>query len=44
MKYEKPEVNLMTSAVNAIENNVKGDEPFPDNPECVTITAYVADE
>jgi hypothetical protein len=42
MKYEKPEVVLLASAVHAVQgtgkNGQSGDGPFPTNP------AYEADE
>lgn len=49
MNYEKPTVNLLASAVTAIQNQMdKSDPEYADadhtSPFPATITAYAADE
>jgi hypothetical protein len=44
MKYDKPEVTVLGSGINAIESVSKGDEFQIDQPLNVTHAAYEADE
>jgi hypothetical protein len=44
MKYNKPEITALGSAVNAIENHQKGTPLDVDLPDKQTITAYESDE
>jgi hypothetical protein len=44
MRYQKPEVILLASAVDAIQSGDKGDVKNPDSLTTNTIGAYEADE
>lgn len=44
MRYTKPEVRILSSAVDAIQSSSKGSRPHPDSPLNVTVSAYEADE
>jgi hypothetical protein len=44
MKYNKPEVTVLGSAVNVIESQGKGNPRNVDSPFNQTISAYEADE
>jgi hypothetical protein len=44
MNYEKPNVALVASAIEAIKNDGKEDPVQPDNALVSTIGAYQADE
>jgi hypothetical protein len=44
MEYNKPEVAVLGSAVNAIESGEKGQPKDVDSPYLQTISAYEADE
>lgn len=46
MKYEKPQLLVVTSATEVIQASAKGNSSVPDNPQPLTYTigAYEADE
>jgi hypothetical protein len=43
MKYEKPKVNVVKVALNAVQSGEKGTHPAADSAY-VTVAAYEADE
>lgn len=44
MKYTKPEITVLATAVATIQSAGKGIDPHPDNPMDVTVSAYEVDE
>ena len=44
MKYTKPEIIVLATAVIAIQSSGKGIDLHPDAPMNVTVSAYEADE
>ena len=44
MNYEKPNVALVASAVEAVKGEGKDDSPLQDAVHTVTMSAYQADE
>ncbi len=44
MKYEKPEVTKLESAIVAIQSMSKIKPPIPDSAHELTVNAYEADE
>jgi hypothetical protein len=44
MQYEKPDVVLLSAAVNAIQGTQKNSNVIPDSPSFLTTAAYEADE
>ncbi len=44
MKYEKPEIVTVGSAINAVQNTTIKESPASDNRELTTVGAYRSDE
>jgi|HubBroStandDraft_3_1064219.scaffolds.fasta_scaffold937691_1 hypothetical protein len=45
MKYQKPEIQVVVSALDAVQAMDKQPRPLPDNTEILkTVSAYQADE
>ncbi len=44
MRYEKPEIALVGSAIDAVQNSMIKEAPPLDNPTSSTVAAYQSDE
>ena len=44
MKYEKPEITVVGSAISAVQNAILKESPASDNRELTTVGAYRSDE
>jgi hypothetical protein len=44
MKYEKPEIAVVGSAIEAVQNSIIKEAPPLDNPTSSNVAAYQSDE
>ena len=44
MNYEKPEITLLGSAIEAVQNTLTKEAPPIDTPSASTVAAYPSDE
>ena len=44
MKYEKPEISVLGSAIEAVQNVLTKQAPPIDTPSASTVSAYPSDE